>query len=192
MAKLEVLTYPNPLLKKHAEPVKGVTPELRQLAADMLETMYAAPGVGLAANQVGVLQRMIVIDTRPRDEDGRPTDEGMTELEKAVTYPLVLINPEVVAKEGTTTYDEGCLSVPGYVETVVRSNVIEVKAMNLDGQSFRFKADGLLGICVQHEIDHLDGRLFIDRLSAIRRNLIKSRIKKHGYSQKTEEHVSRL
>ncbi len=184
---LEILTYPNPKLRELSKPVKEVTEELVQYSKDMLETMYEARGVGLAAPQVGRLERMIVIDTRPHDEEGKPTDEGMTDLEKAVEYPLVLINPEVKVKKGKTIYGEGCLSVPGFVENVERAEYIEAEYLNTKGEKVTVKVDGLLAICIQHEIDHLDGKLFIDRLSFLKSNRIKDRIKKFGYEKDQEE-----
>lgn len=186
MAILEILTYPNPILRKVSQKVERVTSEQTLFANDMLETMYVSRGVGLAAPQVGRLERIIVIDTRPHSEDGQPTEEGMTELEKKITYPLKLINPEIVKKEGKTTYGEGCLSVPGFIESVERANYIEVEALNEIGESVKIQTDGLLAICIQHEIDHLDGKLFIDRLSFLKSNRIKDRIKKYGYEKKQD------
>lgn len=180
MAILEILKFPDPRLRKKCEPVDSVTPELKQFAADMLETMYASKGIGLAAAQVNRQVRLIVLDTRPR-ENGRYKPEEMTELERAVEMPLVIFNPEVVRKEGKTTYDEGCLSVPTYFETVERANLVEVTGLDVDGKPIMFTVDGLLAICIQHEIDHLDGKLFIDRLSPIKSARIKNKIKKYGY-----------
>lgn len=180
MAILEVLKFPDPRLRKKGVAVKSVTPELRQLAEDMLETMYSFKGIGLAAAQVNQQVRLLVTDTRPR-ENGRYKPDEMTELEKAVPQPLTLFNPVIVKKEGKTTYDEGCLSVPTYFETVERFNWIEVTALDIDGKEFTFQTDGLLAICIQHEIDHLDGKLFIDRLSPIKSMRLKSKIKKYGY-----------
>lgn len=184
---LEILTYPNPKLREVSKPVKEVTEELVLYSQSMLETMYDARGVGLAAPQVGRLDRMIVIDTRPHDDDGKPTEEGMTELEKAVQYPVVLINPEIRVKQGKTVYGEGCLSVPGFVENVERADYIEVEYLNTKGEKSVIKTDGLLAICVQHEIDHLEGKLFIDRLSFLKSNRIKDRIKKFGYEKDEED-----
>jgi len=184
---LEILTFPNPKLREVSKPVKEVTDELAQFSQNMLETMYDARGVGLAAPQVGRLDRLIVIDTRPHDDDGKPTEEGMTDLEKAVQYPLVLINPEVKVKKGKTVYGEGCLSVPGFVENVERAEYIEAEYLNVKGEKIILKSDGLLAICIQHEIDHLDGKLFIDRLSFLKSNRIKDRIKKFGYEKDLEE-----
>lgn len=187
MALLEILKYPDPRLKKKSLPVESVTPELRRLAEDMLETMYAAPGVGLAAPQVGRLVRLLVIDTRPMDEGGRVDETRMTELEKAVSYPIVIFNPEIVHREGETTYEEGCLSVPGYTESVERAGLVRARGLDKDGKSLEIQTDGLLAICLQHEMDHLEGKLFIDRISFVKSSLIRSRIRKHGYSGGDEE-----
>lgn len=181
MAILEVLKYPDSRLRHKGKVVEEVTPELQKLADDMLETMYAEKGIGLAAIQVGVEVRLLVIDIQPQGEDRYELEEGMTELEKAVTQPIVIFNPEITKKEGKTTYDEGCLSVPGFYESVVRSKYIEVKGMDREGQPVEYKLDGLLSICMQHEMDHLDGKVFIDRLSPIKSNRIKAKIKKFGY-----------
>ncbi len=191
MALLEILTYPNPLLREVAQPVDKFTPEitaqLKKLANDMLETMYDANGIGLAAPQVGELVRMLVIDARPKDDSGRRYEyDEMTELEKTVTQPLILINPEIVKGEGKTTFDEGCLSVPSFFETVERFEKVEVKAFDVNGKEIRFTTDGLLAIVIQHEMDHLEGTLFIDHISFTKSNKIKNQIKKSGYPTKEE------
>ncbi len=186
MALLEVLKFPDPRLRRKCLPVGKVDDRLRQLAADMLETMYHEKGIGLAAAQVGELVRLIVMDSRPK-EDGRYKIEDQSELEAQIEQPLVLFNPEIVKKEGRTTYDEGCLSVPTYFETVERFEFIGVRALDRNGASFEFETDGLLAIVIQHEIDHLDGKLFIDRLSPIKSNRIKSKIKKYGYPDRSSE-----
>ena len=183
--KLEILTYPNPLLREVSEPVTEFGPELKKLIDDMLETMYDANGIGLAAAQVGKLIQLLVIDTRPRDLE-RTDDDDQTELEKKIRQPLILINPEIIKGEGKTTFDEGCLSVPSFFETVERFEKIEVKAFDSDGKEFRFETDGLLAICIQHEMDHLDGTLFIDHISFTKSNKIKNTIKKSGYPTKEE------
>jgi peptide deformylase len=184
----KILTFPDPRLREVSKPIKVFGPEVKTLAEDLIETMYEARGIGLAAPQVGELVRMVVIDTRSRNEAGRRYKyDEMTELEKKVTQPLVLINPEIVQGEGQTTFDEGCLSVPGYVETVERNLVVELKAFDVNGKEIRIKSDGLLGICMQHEMDHLEGTLFIDRLSFVKGNRIKNQIKKHGYPPKSKE-----
>jgi peptide deformylase len=180
MSILEVLKFPDPRLRKKGVAVKEVTPELKTFAQDMLETMYSFKGIGLAAAQVNRQVRLIVLDTRPR-ENGRYKPEDMTELEQTITQPMMLFNPVISKKEGKTTYDEGCLSVPTYFETVERFNWIEVTALDIDGQPITFQTDGLLAICIQHEIDHLDGKLFIDRLSPVKSIRLKNKIKKFGY-----------
>lgn len=199
---LEILKFPDPRLREVCKPVAKVTEKHAQLAADLIETMYSANGIGLAAPQVGELIRMLVIDTRPRDEGGRRYKyDEMTELEKTVEQPLVVINPVIVKGEGKTTFDEGCLSIPGYYETVSRFNYIELKALNEKGEEILIKTDGLLAICLQHEMDHLEGTLFIDHLSFIKSNKIKNQIKKHGYpaprseeetEQETEEETESI
>lgn len=190
MALLEVLKYPDPRLRHKAKKVDKITPELSELAQNMLETMYDEKGIGLAAIQVGRDVRLLVIDIRPRGEQDRyDLEEGMTELEKKVTMPIIIFNPEITKKEGKTTYEEGCLSVPGFYESVVRSKYIEVTGLDIYGKTVEYQLDGLLAICMQHEIDHLDGKVFIDRLSPIKSNRIKARIKKFGYEKPEEAAV---
>ena len=185
--KLEILTYPNPVLREVSEPVKEFGPELKKFADDMLETMYDANGIGLAAIQVGKPIQMLVIDTRPRDpESSRYENEDQSELERKIKQPLILINPEIVNGVGKTTFDEGCLSVPSFFETVERFETVEIRAKDLDGKEFTFKTDGLLAICIQHEMDHLKGMLFIDHISFTKSNRIKNQIKKSGYPTKEE------
>ncbi|EGL54305.1 MAG: peptide deformylase [Pseudomonadota bacterium] len=162
MAILNILHFPDPRLRKKAEPIEEVTDDIRQLADDMLETMYDAPGIGLAANQVNVQKRLIVID-----------------ISEDKSEPLILINPEILDKQGEREYEEGCLSVPEAYETVVRADTVTIKAVNRDGEPFEFSAEGLLATCVQHEIDHLDGKLFVDYLSNLKRERIKKRLEKH-------------
>jgi peptide deformylase len=159
----------------------------------MIETMYHAHGIGLAAPQVGVLKRVVVIDTRPKDEEGSRYDiEEMGELERKVTQPLILINPKVLSGVGSTTFDEGCLSVPSFYETVERKEVIEVETYDLSGKKYTFKTDGLLAICIQHELDHLEGKLFIDRISFLKSKKIKNEIQKHGYPKKDKKEKSEV
>jgi len=185
---LKILTFPDPRLREVSKPVTDFGPEVQKLADDLLETMYDAKGIGLASAQVGELKRMLVIDTRPKDEKGRRyKNEEQSELEAAVVQPLVIINPEIIKGEGKTTFDEGCLSVPGYFETVERFNYVELKAQDASGKEFIIKTDGLLAICIQHEMDHLEGTLFLDHLSFIKGNKIKNQIKKHGYPPKKTE-----
>jgi peptide deformylase len=187
MALLEILKFPDPRLRKKCKPVSEVTEELQVFAQDMLETMYHSRGIGLAAAQVDRQVRFLVTDTRPR-EGGRYKPEDQTELEALVPQPLFLFNPVITKKRGRTTFDEGCLSVPTYFETVERADYIELEALGLDGKKFQLKTDGLLAICIQHEIDHLDGKLFIDRLSPIKSARIKSKIKKFGYPDPGSTH----
>ena len=160
---LPILHYPDPRLHRKAKPIAEITPEIRQLAADMAETMYQAPGIGLAATQVNVLKRLIVVDV----------SESRDQL-------LTLINPEVVAKEGEIVSEEGCLSVPGIYEKVKRSERVTVQAQNLDGEWVTIAADGLLAICLQHEIDHLDGKVFVDYLSPLKQSRIRAKLAKRA------------
>jgi len=161
MAKLEILTFPDERLRRRAEPVETVDDDVRQLVDDMLETMYAAPGIGLAAIQVNVPKRVIVIDTS-EDKDA----------------PLCLINPEIVERSGEETMEEGCLSVPGFYETVTRAERVKVRAQGRDGAAFELDTDGLLAVCIQHEIDHLEGRLFVDHISSLKRQRIRKKLEK--------------
>ncbi|QFT52986.1 peptide deformylase [Microbulbifer sp. THAF38] len=162
MAKLEILEFPDPRLREIAKPVAKVTDEHRQLLEDMFETMYAAPGIGLAATQVNVHERIVVVDI---SEDS--------------SEPLAFINPEIeVLEEEIHQYDEGCLSVPGFYETVERPRRVRVKALDRNGEPFAIEAEGLLAVCIQHEVDHLDGKLFVDYISPLKRNRIRSKLEK--------------
>jgi len=158
-----ILTYPNPELKKKSAPVAIINDSVRALAQDMVETMYDAPGVGLAAPQIGVLQRVIVIDISATDEP-----PGL----------IVAINPVIVHAEGEAYEEEGCLSVPKYAANVRRHSSVVVKALNLDGVECTWRAEGLLAIAFQHEIDHLDGILFVDHLSPLKRELFQRKARK--------------
>lgn len=162
MALLPILEFPDPRLRTVAEPVTEFNDELRQLVKDMFETMYDAPGIGLAATQINVHQRIITIDTS-EDKD----------------EPLVVINPQVeVLVSETETMQEGCLSVPGFYEDVIRPNQVRLSAQNEHGETYTIDAEGLLAVCIQHEIDHLDGKLFVDYLSPLKRNRIRSKLEK--------------
>lgn len=162
MALLNILHYPDKRLHKVAKPVAQVDDRIRKLAADMIETMYDAPGVGLAATQVDVHERIVVIDV---SED----KEGL----------MVLINPEIISRsDEQKTYEEGCLSVPGVYDEVERPSQVRVRALNLDGESFEFDADGLLAVCVQHEIDHLNGKVFVQHLSMLKQTRLKAKLRK--------------
>jgi peptide deformylase len=158
---LSILEFPDERLRKKAAIVKTVDDKIKKLVDDMLETMYHSQGVGLAATQVDVHQRVIVIDIS-EEKDG----------------PLFLINPEVIERDGIKESEEGCLSVPGFYEKVKRAEHIRVKALNRDGQSFEFEARDLLAVCVQHEMDHLNGKLFVDYISALKRQRIKKKLEK--------------
>lgn len=161
MAQLNILEFPDPRLRRVARPVSEVTDRERRLAADMLETMYAARGIGLAATQVNEDVRLLVLDLSETRDD-----------------PKVFINPEIVERAGSQTCEEGCLSVPGIYAEVKRAEQIRVRALGLDGQSFELDADGLLAVCVQHEIDHLDGKVFVDYLSPLKRRMVEKKLKK--------------
>ena len=161
MALLPILRYPDPRLHKKAAPVKEVDEQIRRLAADMAETMYEAPGIGLAATQVDQHIRLIVIDT----------SEDRSQL-------LTLINPEILELSGECEGDEGCLSVPGIYDTVTRASHVRIRALGLDGKSFQLAADDLLAVCIQHEMDHLEGKVFVEYLSRLKQNRIKSKLLK--------------
>ncbi len=167
MSILNVLKYPDPFLATKAEPVDEVGPEIQKLISDMTETMYSAKGIGLAAVQVGSNKRVVVLDV--------PSDEGGAERGANL---VALVNPEITAFEGTTVYEEGCLSVPGFTADVTRAARVTARALDRDGRPLEITAEGLFAIAIQHEIDHLDGMLFIDRLSRLKREMIKRKIKK--------------
>lgn len=187
MAVLKILTYPDPRLREISKTVTKFDSELKKFAKDLLETMYTENGIGLAAAQVGTLYRMLVVDTRPRETKGRYEENEMTELESKIEQPLIIINPEIVKGTGKTKFSEGCLSVPSFFEDVERFEHIELKYQDIDGKTHMLKADGLLAICIQHEMDHLEGTLFIDHLSVLKSNKIKTSIKKHGYPEKKKD-----
>ncbi|MCK5326308.1 MAG: peptide deformylase [Woeseiaceae bacterium] len=166
MAKLTILEFPDPRLRKKAAPVEAVDDQLRMLIDDMFETMYAAPGIGLAATQVDVHRRLLVTDVS--------TDKDQ---------PHVFINPEILEKDGVTVTEEGCLSVPGYYEEVERAEHIRVRYLDRDGAAREEEFVGLLAVCVQHEIDHLNGKLFVDYLSEAKRQRIRKRLEKERRHQ---------
>jgi peptide deformylase len=172
MAVLEILKFPDPKLKKKSLPVQKIDDRLRKLVEDLAETMYAAPGVGLAAPQVGHLLRLAVIDVTPANQPKNL---------------LVLINPEIVATEGECTWEEGCLSVPEYSEEIKRREKVVVRCQNLEGETTEITAEGLLSIALQHEIDHLNGILFLDYLSSLKRALYKRKRKKEKEKKEGKE-----
>ncbi|MBL8956143.1 MAG: peptide deformylase [Myxococcaceae bacterium] len=159
----EILVWPHPTLKKKAEKVAVVDDSIRALIKDLFESMYEADGVGLAAPQIGELKRVIVLDTRPRQPESKP---------------MAMINPEIISLEGSTTYSEGCLSVPGEAEDVDRAAFATVKYLDEQGVEQTLRCDGLLAIAVQHETDHLDGTMFVDHISVLKRELIRKRMKR--------------
>ncbi|MFW2372405.1 MAG: peptide deformylase [Gammaproteobacteria bacterium] len=161
MAKLDILKFPDERLRTQAKPVENVDDSIRQLVDDMFETMYEAPGIGLAATQVNVHQRIIVID-----------------VSKEKDQPLCLINPEIITSDGVEECEEGCLSVPGIFESVQRAEVIRVRALNKEGERFEMDADDILAVCIQHEMDHLAGKLFVDYLSPLKRSRIRKKMEK--------------
>ena len=161
MAKLDILQFPDTRLRKKASTVETVDDNIRTLVADMFETMYAAPGIGLAAVQVGVTKQVITIDI---------SDDN--------SQPLCLINPEIIEMDGDSVMDEGCLSVPGISEAVKRAAHVRVRALNQQGETFELEADELLAVCIQHEMDHLKGKLFVDYLSPLKRNRVRKKLEK--------------
>ena len=169
MAVLKIIEYPDPRLRIKAQPVTAVTAEHRLLADNMFETMYAAPGIGLAATQVDRHIRLLVLDvSETRDQ------------------PWCFINPEILDKEGSDICEEGCLSVPGVNEPVERAAHIRVRALDRDGKPFEVEAEGLLAVCIQHEMDHLEGKLFVDYLSELKRSRLKKRVAKARRKDSTE------
>jgi len=163
MATLDILRFPDPRLRNKAKTVGSVNESIAQLADNLLETMYSAPGIGLAATQVNVAKRVIVVDISENQDE-----------------PRVLINPELLETTGIEEMEEGCLSVPGFYEKVKRAEKIRVRALGRDGEAFEEEMDGLLAVCVQHEIDHLDGKLFVDYLSSLKRQRIRKKLEKEA------------
>ncbi len=170
MAKLSILEFPDPRLRKTASRVSTVDDDLRTLIDDMFETMYAAPGIGLAATQVDIHKRLLIADVSADQTD-----------------PHALINPEIIEKDGVIVTEEGCLSVPGYYEEVQRAEHIRVHFQNRDGEQVEMEVEGLLAVCIQHEVDHLDGRLFVDYLSEAKRQQIRKRLVKDRRQQSTAD-----
>jgi peptide deformylase len=169
MARLNILEFPDARLRTRAAPVSVFDAALGALVDDMFETMYAAPGIGLAATQVDVHKRLLVLDV---SEDQ--------------SAPMVLVNPEIVHREGSQVYQEGCLSVPGIYADVERADRIRVRAQDRQGETFEMEADGLLAVCIQHEMDHLAGKLFVDYLSSLKREMVRRRLEKQRRQAATE------
>jgi peptide deformylase len=174
MPILDILHFPDPRLRNKAKPVAQLDDSVRQLLDDMLETMYQAPGIGLAATQVNDPRRIVVIDISDDQSD-----------------PLCLVNPEILQREGIEEMDEGCLSVPGIYERVTRADKIRVRALNRRGETIEFDAEGLLAVCIQHELDHLDGKLFIDYLSNLKRQRIRKKLQKESRQKQTQSTPAR-
>ena len=168
MTLLTILEFPDPRLRTQAQPVTRFDSELKQLAADMLETMYAAPGIGLAASQVDRHIQMLVLDV---------SEEKNT--------PMTIVNPRILEREGTQTCQEGCLSVPGIFADVERADRIRVAAQDVQGQAFELEAEGLLAVCIQHEMDHLQGKLFVDYLSPLKRDMVRKKLEKQRRHSET-------
>jgi len=161
MALLSILRYPDTRLRKKAKPVERVDSTIQQIVDDMFETMYDAPGIGLAATQVNVHQQIVVIDVSEEKNE-----------------PLCLINAEILELEGTEESEEGCLSVPDYYATVKRAEKVKVKALNREGEAFEVETDGMLAICIQHELDHLQGKVFVDYLSPLKQSRVRKKLEK--------------
>ena len=180
MALRKILTYPDPFLRKKCAPVEEIDGDVLELLDDMAETMYGARGVGLAASQIGVDKRVVVIDISPRntgtDEEGEDEEEERTEYEGPGL--IELINPEIITSEGEVIAEEACLSIPGFTSDVKRKQRVVIEALNREGQLVEIEASELLARVFQHEIDHINGILFIDRLSRLKRELIKRKIEK--------------
>lgn len=200
MAKLKIYTFPDQVLAQKAQPIERVDRAWHQVADDMLETMYDAPGIGLAANQVGILKRILVIDTDYAYDDpegaaadlqgGKPLPEGGEVIGGHIIAnrkPRILINPKIIHKEGEIIYCEGCLSIPEYTAEVKRAEKIKVEYQDIDGLTKTLSADGLLAVCLQHEMDHLEGKLFIDRLSSLKKELAKKQLIKTRRKREQEE-----
>ena len=176
---MKIITLPNPILKKKCEPVKDINDEVKKLLDDMLKTMYKAPGIGLAAPQIGISKRLIVMDVSPRPNLKRYQEESKEKKEEIKPNPIQMINPEItwVSKEKDTD-EEGCLSIPGVMANVTRPSSCKVKYLNKNGESKELHANGLLARCIQHESDHIEGVLFIDYLSKTKKDMILRKIKK--------------
>ena len=185
---MKIITLPNPILKKKSSPVDKVDSKIKKLMDEMLNTMYKAPGIGLAAPQIGINKRVIVIDTAPRPGLKRYQEEKIKKKEEIKPNPIQMANPEIIwVSEKKETDEEGCLSIPGIMGDVTRSSSCKVKYLDRNGESKKLRAKGLLSRCVQHEIDHINGILFIDHLSKTKKDMILRKIKK---LQKEEEQTT--
>lgn len=193
MAKLTIFTFPDLILKQKATPIQRVEKTLFRLADDMLETMYDAPGIGLAANQVGILQRILVLDTDydyEELEEGQEPPPGVEVTGGGVIRnrkPRIVINPEIIHREGSILFKEGCLSVPEYNAEVKRAEKVTLRYQDLDGLTQTLSAEGLMAVAIQHEMDHLDGRLFIDRLSPLKKELARKKLLRERRERESSE-----
>lgn len=176
MPALPIRIWPDPVLATRAEPVAEVTAQTRSFVADLFTTMYASKGIGLAANQVGVLQRVLVIDLDPERQRSKDEDLEAELQECNFVGPIAIINPEIIASEGEIVWDEGCLSVPGITDTVRRKAHITVRCLDEHGKTQTFEAAGLYAVCIQHEMDHLNGRVFVEYLSKLKRDVIRRKM----------------
>lgn len=183
MAKLKIFTFPDLILTQKAKPIPRVEKVYFKLADDMLETMYDAPGIGLAANQVGILERILVLDTEYEYhelEEGEEAPKGVEVVGGGIIQnrkPKIVINPEITYREGKILFSEGCLSVPEYCAEVQRSEKIKIQYQDIDGLTRTMDAEGILAVAIQHEMDHLEGKLFIDRLSPLKKEMVKKQLR---------------
>jgi peptide deformylase len=198
MSKLKIYTFPDLVLAQKAAPIARVEKPLHKLADDMLETMYDAPGIGLAANQVGILQRILVLDTEYEMEElpeGAAPPEGAEVAGGAILRnrkPRIIINPEIIKREGSILFSEGCLSVPEYSAEVKRAEKLTLQYQDIDGLTQTMTAEGLLAVAIQHEMDHLDGKLFIDRLSPLKKEMVRKKLKQERALREEEERMGKM
>jgi peptide deformylase len=178
MALRKIRIWPDPALKEVAKPVTEVDDAVRELIVDLFETMYDSNGIGLASTQVAVAQRVLVVDLDPHGEGKKDPEIAKDLADSGFTGPLAFVNPEIIAHEGEILWEEGCLSVPGITEQVRRHEKVKVRALDKDGEPFEVTASGLFAVCLQHEIDHLDGRVFVEYLSKLKRDVIKKKMER--------------
>lgn len=188
MAKLKIYTFPDLVLTKTAQPIVRVEKQYHQLADDMLETMYEAPGIGLAANQVGILERILVLDTEYDYEEIEGEEAPVLKNRK----PEIIINPKIIHREGSILFNEGCLSVPEYNAEVKRAEKVKVEYQDINGLTQILSAEGIQAVAIQHEIDHLDGKLFIDRLAPLKKEMARKRLRKERHEREEDESLEQL
>jgi peptide deformylase len=193
MAKLKIYTFPDVILAQKAAPIARVEKTMFKLADDMLETMYDAPGIGLAANQVGILQQILVLDTEYDYEElpeGAEAPAGVEVTGGGIIKnrkPKIIVNPEIIHREGSILFAEGCLSVPEYSAEVKRAEKIKLRYQDIDGVTRELSADGLMAVAIQHEMDHLDGKLFIDRLSPLKKEMARKKLRRERQEREEED-----